>query len=367
MIRDRVGVETQPTVQTDGRKREKRQFVKFAFFKLDPMWRRLKPEQQAADKQEFIAAIQSFGGRMLLRSYSLVGIRGDVDFLLWLVAERVDVFQEFATVLFSTNLGKYLTSPYSYLSMTRRSIYEFKALPGDDTSRITIQPTGAKYLFVYPFVKTRPWYRLSLAERQRMMDEHVEIGRRYPSVKLNTTYSFGLDDQEFVVAFETDDPSDFLDLVMELRESEASSFTLRDTPTFTCIQMSLVDVLDSLGGAQIAGRTSPVTEQRPDGFTRVAARSEVKPGTSKLVYLGGEAVALFNVDGEFHAIGNRCTHARGSLCDGTVEDARVTCAWHGAQFDLKTGQPIAGPARAPVPVYQVKIEDDQILVGPVQR
>src|SRR5437762_13606014 len=82
-----------------------------------------------------------------------------------------------------------------------------------------------------------------------MMDEHVRIGRKYPAIRLNTTYSYGLDDQEFIVAFEGDNPADFLDLVMEVRESQASSYTLRDTPTFTCVQMSLWDMLDTLGGA----------------------------------------------------------------------------------------------------------------------
>src|SRR5213075_1764875 len=134
-------------------------------------------------------------------------------------------------------------------------------LPGDDapldlrvpdpshTQRLVIQPSAAKYLFVYPFVKTRAWYALPKPERQKMMDEHVRIGRKYPTIRLNTTYSYGLDDQEFIVAFEGDHPGEFLDLVMELRESEASSYTLRDTPTLTCVQMSLWDMLDTLGGA----------------------------------------------------------------------------------------------------------------------
>jgi chlorite dismutase len=90
-----------------------------------------------------------------------------------------------------------------------------------------------------------------------MMNEHIRIGHTYPSVKLNTTYSFGLDDQEFVVAFETDKPADFVDLVMELREAESSLYTQRDTPIFTCIAQSLPDVLESLGGASTA-RIVPV-------------------------------------------------------------------------------------------------------------
>jgi len=79
------------------------------------------------------------------------------------------------------------------------------------------------------------------------MDEHIRIGSKYRSVKLHTTYSFGLDDQEFVVAFETDYPSDFLDLVQELRETKASSYTLRDTPMFTCRQRTLSECLEALG------------------------------------------------------------------------------------------------------------------------
>jgi chlorite dismutase len=73
------------------------------------------------------------------------------------------------------------------------------------------------------------------------------VGHRYPGVKINTTYSFGLDDQDFVVAFETNEPSDFLDLVMELRETEGSLYTVRDTPIFTCVSKPLTEVIADLG------------------------------------------------------------------------------------------------------------------------
>ena len=110
-------------------------------------------------------------------------------------------------------------------------------------------PANAKYLFVYPFVKTRAWYQLPLEERQRIMDDHINVGNKYPSVRLHTTYSFGLDDQEFVVAFETDAPHDFLDLVMELRETKGSLYTLCDTPIFTCVAKPFVEILKDLGGS----------------------------------------------------------------------------------------------------------------------
>ena len=105
-----------------------------------------------------------------------------------------------------------------------------------DESRLEVRPGHGKYLFVYPFVKTRAWYSVSPDERWRIMQEHIKVGREFPSVDLNTSYSFGLDDQEFVVAFETDNPADFLDLVQRLRTTESSAYTLRDTPTFTCIR-----------------------------------------------------------------------------------------------------------------------------------
>src|SRR3970282_520409 len=111
-----------------------------------------------------------------------------------------------------------------------------------------ISPGQHHSLFVSPFVKTREWYRLTESTRQGIMKEHIALGHKFPRVKLNTTYSFGLDDQEFVLAFESDYPEDFLDLVMALRETEASRYTLRDTPIFTCVPRPLDEGLNLLGG-----------------------------------------------------------------------------------------------------------------------
>src|SRR5213595_1790547 len=345
---------------------EKRQVVRYAFYKLDPAWRRLTAERQASAKLEFGETLERYRGRLLLRPYGLVGIRGDCDVLLWQVAEDLDALVELQTALNRTDLGAYLVIPYSYLAMTRRSIYEFPQEPAHD-QRLVIRPSAAKYLFVYPFIKTRSWYALPRTERQRMMDEHVRVGRKYPTIRLNTTYSYGLDDQEFVVAFEGDVPAEFLDLVMELRESEASSYTLRDTPTFTCVQMSLWDMLDTLGGAGSAQAVSR-RPARADGYTPVATLSELPPGAGRRVYAAGEAVALFNVRGTVHAIANRCTHARASLSEGTVDPARctVTCPWHEGVFSLDTGQVLGGPPSLPVAAYRVKIEGDTVLMAPAE-
>ncbi|MBJ7347003.1 MAG: chlorite dismutase family protein, partial [Thermoleophilaceae bacterium] len=111
-----------------------------------------------------------------------------------------------------------------------------------------VRPGSGKYLFVYPFVKTRAWYVLPMEERRRVMMEHINVGREYPEITINTTYSFGLDDQDFVLAFESNRPQDFLDLVQRLRETESSLFTERDVPIFTCISSSIEKALNALDG-----------------------------------------------------------------------------------------------------------------------
>ena len=228
---------------------ERHQFVNFAFYKLDPAWRRLPEAERKRGKSEFAKVLQANEQDVIVVPYCMVGIRGDCDLMLWRISYELPRFQEMSAQLLATGLGQYLTTPYSYLSITKRSIYVDKHIhEGQEGRRVKIFPGKFKYLFVYPFVKSKPWYRLTKHARQGMMDEHIEIGHRYPTVRLNTTYSFGLDDQEFVLAFESDRPDHFLDLVMELRHSEATSYTVRDTPTFTCVHHELPEVLDLLGG-----------------------------------------------------------------------------------------------------------------------
>jgi chlorite dismutase len=223
-----------------------RTFAKFTFFKIDPAWQRRDREQRAEDKREFLAACEDFALDRSLRAYSTVGTRGDVDLLLLAQSPILDDVHNFHVVLAQSGLAAWSSVPYSYLAMTKRSPYsEAEVRPEICTSK-------RKYLFVYPFEKRREWYRLPSEERQRIMADHIEIGRRYPEITLKTAYSFGLDDQEFVVSFEGDDAGEFLDLVQELRGSESSSYTLRDTPIFTCIAMSVAKTLDALDGAATA-------------------------------------------------------------------------------------------------------------------
>ena len=224
-----------------------RQFVNFTFYGAQPAWRLLSAIEKKECKEEFVRTVDEYRSRLLLNSYSTVGLRTNVDFMLWRIGYELEPFQEMTSRLNSTELAKYIVPAQSFLSMTKRSMYIDKDNPEHVEDRLHIIPGKSDYLFVYPFVKTREWYARTPDQRQEMMDEHIRIGTKYRSVKLHTTYSFGLDDQEFVVAFETNHPADFLDLVQELRETKASSYTLRDTPMFTCRRRTLVECLDALG------------------------------------------------------------------------------------------------------------------------
>ncbi len=224
-----------------------RQFVNFAFYRVRPEWRLLGESEKVESKREFTETVEAQTGELMINTYSLVGLRTNADFMIWRIGYTLDPMQEMTARLNATALGRHLEVTQSFLSMTKRSMYIDKEHPTHVEDRLHIIPGKGKYLFVYPFVKTRPWYMLSVEERQEMMDEHIRVGSKYQSVRLHTTYSFGLDDQEFVVAFETDEPSDFLDLVQELRETKASMYTLRDTPMYTCRKSPLTDCLDAIG------------------------------------------------------------------------------------------------------------------------
>jgi chlorite dismutase len=241
-------MKTQPSAAVDSTQATEREYLKYTFFKVDPDWRRFDGANKSAAKQEFASVVERFGKQNILSSYSLIGIRGDADFMFWTISRRLEDFQELTSNLLSSTLGKYLHIPYSYLAMTRQSEYlAGHQHEGQEGASLQKHLGNSKYLFVYPFVKKREWYFLPHEERRLAMAEHFKIGHKYPSVQIHTGYSFGLDDQEFVLAFETDKPADFLELVMELRSSEASRYTAIETPIFTCIAMPINDILNFLG------------------------------------------------------------------------------------------------------------------------
>jgi chlorite dismutase len=221
------------------------QYVGYTFYGVDPAWRRLPVEERAAHKDAFAEVVEHFAPRFEhLRCYSLFGTRPDADFFLWKITDRYADLGELAAALNATPLAGWLATPHSYLATTKASQYT------SARRARKIVPQGSPYLVVYPFVKLRPWYALPPEERQRAMDEHIRIGREeFPGITNHTTYSFGIDDQEFMTAFECDEPADFMHLMLRLRESEASRYSERDTPIFVGTFTDVRAALDQLDGA----------------------------------------------------------------------------------------------------------------------
>jgi chlorite dismutase len=225
-----------------------RQFVNFMFFRTDRAFRSLSTELKTEATREFADILRRYSDRLMLLPYTTLGLKCGVDFMIWRIGYDLDPFQQMVADINKSVLGRYLDVPVSYFSMTKHSQYVSEHVhEGQEGRRLRIVPGQRPLLFVYPFVKTRDWYLLPVAERQRIMNEHIAIGHKYPRVKINTTYSFGLDDQDFVVAFEADSAAEFLDLVQELRETESSKYTLRDTPMYTCRKTTIEEILDSIG------------------------------------------------------------------------------------------------------------------------
>ena len=238
--------ETKPAPPSESAAR--RQFVNFMFFRVDRAFRALPIEAKVEAKRDFAEIVKKYQGPMFVLPYSTVGLKAGVDFMLWRIGYDIDPFQTMVAEMNKTMLGRFLDVPQSFLAMTKHSQYVDEHVhEGQEGRRLRIVPGKRPFLFVYPFVKTRDWYLLPMPERQRIMNEHIAIGHKYPRVKINTTYSFGLDDQDFVVAFEADAPEEFLDLVQELRETESSKYTVRDTPMYTCRRSTIEEILDSIG------------------------------------------------------------------------------------------------------------------------
>jgi chlorite dismutase len=217
-------------------------FLNFSFYRLDPKWRWLNEIGKEEAAKEFANLVEVANTKIKVRTYSTLGLREDSDLMLWMISNSLEKTQVMTSKIYSTVLGKYLMPSYVFLSATRPSVYSSKVTPGFMTDE---QPM--KYCIVYPFVKSREWYLLPFEERKKMMEEHILVGRKFPKIRLNTTYSFGLDDQDFMLAFETEDLTAFQELIIQLRETKVSRYIIRDTPMIVCIYKGAEDIIKSLG------------------------------------------------------------------------------------------------------------------------
>jgi chlorite dismutase len=228
-----------------------REYIRWAFYRFAGSWRALSPSARDRALDELAAVLTEPVAPWQL-CYSLAGLRADVDVGVWLkTPEGTEALQALERSIRATVAGDHVELAHNFISMTKPSPYA-RAETDPEREALRAYPDGAPYVFVYPMVKTRAWYALSQEERGKMMREHIAVGHKYPRIRINTSYSYGLDDQEFVVAFEGDDPAEFLDLVQDLRYTRASEYTLRDTPMFTCVLRSPRALADEFR----AGRTT---------------------------------------------------------------------------------------------------------------
>ena len=222
-------------------------FVHAWLLRLDPAWRRSGADRRCADIDAFCAAASRAEHRLLQLSYSTVGLRAEGELLLWRMADRIEDVEETAADLLSSGIGRWMSPSLSMIGMTRPSQY-VKRPTTQEQSLFTGE--RSKYLVVYPFVKSTEWYLAPPEERQEVMKGHMRVGHAYPQVRQLLAYSFGLDDQEFIVAYETDDLVAFQDLVRDLRATESRRSTIRDTPIVTGFHRPLGEILDLLSGVE---------------------------------------------------------------------------------------------------------------------
>lgn len=230
---------TKPAVETSIDK----QFVNFIFFKMNPEWRKLNVDTKRVFKSEFQSVYDKFREDFMLFSYSLVGFDSKADLMFWRIGNSLDLIQEMTAKLYRTSLGSFLETTDNYLSTTKRMMF----VEEKTEDRKRVQAGAKKYHFVYPCAKHKDWMEMPPEEREALIEENFMVGKKFPNIRIHLTHAFGFSDQEYLISFETDEPRDFLALAEELRETPASSFTLRGLPIYTCRQRSLSDCLDALG------------------------------------------------------------------------------------------------------------------------
>jgi chlorite dismutase len=213
---------------------------------LDPAWRRQDAQTRADDAKHFLEAASAGGDAVRSLAYSSVGLEPGVDLLLWQMAPDVDALEDMAARLLRSGMGRWLTVRHSLLGRIGPSQYVRKPT-GQEQS--LFDGERSRYLIVYPFTKSADWYLLSKEARQGVMNEHMRVGHEYPTIRQALAYSFGLDAQDFVVAYETDDLVAFGDLVRALRATESRRSTVSDTPILLGIHRPLAEIVAMLGAS----------------------------------------------------------------------------------------------------------------------
>lgn len=219
-------------------------FAQFVVFKLDPAWRQQSSENRKKGFSHFEKILADGSAKSHL--YLLSGLKASADLLIWNIAPGIEALQERYIGIMKSPFGGFLEPRSIYTGVTRPSTYTRSESERDF---LTSDAKRKKYISFYPFTKTSDWYLLGFEERKRIMSDHIAIGRGFPGVTQTLLYSFGADDQEFLVAYETDDLQYYIGCVMALRESESRRYTQTDTPVYTGSRKSAGEIENLFGGS----------------------------------------------------------------------------------------------------------------------
>jgi chlorite dismutase len=218
-------------------------FVHALALGLDGAWRRLDREDRCASAEDF-ARVLAAQSAVTTYTYSTIGLKPGADVLLWSLGPSVDALEQTAAAVLRSRLGAWMTVRHSFLGVIQQSQYVKRPTAQEQS---LFSGGRSAYLVVYPFTKSTDWYLLPKDERQRVMNEHMKVGHRYSQVRQLLANSFGVDDMDFLVAYETDDLAAFGELVRELRGTESRRSTVRDTPIITAVHRPFEEITRMLG------------------------------------------------------------------------------------------------------------------------
>ena len=219
-------------------------FVQFAVFSVDPAWHQLSGKERDAGISDFAVRLNSM--RVHSHVYLLTGLKASADLLLWRISDSLEMLQQNYLSLRKSGFGMHLADIALYNGVTRPSTY---TRTESEFDFLTSEKQRKRFISIYPFTKTNEWYLIDYEKRRKIMSDHITIGRRFPEVTQTLLYSFGADDQEFVVAYEMDDMRRYIECVMALRESESRLYTKADTPIYTGTRKSVDDIAALFGGS----------------------------------------------------------------------------------------------------------------------
>ncbi|MGD8319957.1 MAG: chlorite dismutase family protein [Gemmatimonadota bacterium] len=219
----------------------------FATYRFTPRFWALEVGERRERARAWFAGLGAAADEAQL--YVVQGIESEGDVLVWSstrIAEPAATGSFFTARAGAENAHRDILEPVHVLwGMTRPSEYSRSAKSAQEIDPFA--PERAPYVVMYPFTKTADWYLLGRETRQGMMNEHIRIGKQYREITQLLLYSFGLQDQEFVVVYETDDLSHFSRLVYELRDTEARRYTKADTPLHTGVRVDVDAWVGTLG------------------------------------------------------------------------------------------------------------------------